>query len=194
MTCLTVRRSIPLAGLASILLLAGALTARAAVSSTNPPPRLITAVHLQNVYQAGPSLYSGGSPDDEAGFAEMARLGVKTIISVDGGRPQLELARKHGMRYIHLPIGYDGIPRNRVVELIKASSATNGTIYVHCHHGLHRGPAAVAIICQARAGWSTNQATAWLKQAGTSTNYAGLFLSNLEFRPPTLRELVQEGD
>jgi cytochrome c556 len=39
------------------------------------------------------------------------------------------------------------------------------------------------VICAANAGWTTNQALAWLKQAGTSTDYSGLYRSVREFRP-----------
>jgi len=126
----------------------------------------LPSTHLHNVFRATPKIFSGSSPDNEAGFAEIAKLGVKTMVSVDGGRPDVETAKKFGLKYIHLPIGYDGIPSNRVVELVKAAQTLEGPIYVHCHHGLHRGPAAVAVMCEAVAGWSTNLAEQWLKRAG----------------------------
>jgi len=110
---------------------------------------------------------------------------------VDGGKPDVETARKHGLRYIHLPIGYDGVPTNRVAELTKAAQSAQGLLYVHCHHGLHRGPAAVAVICEATAGWTTNQAVTWLKQAGTSPDYAGLYRSATEFRMPDAAVLAR---
>ena len=31
-----------------------------------------------------------------------------------------QLAKKYGMRYVHLPHGYDGIPEERIAELAKA--------------------------------------------------------------------------
>ena len=118
----------------------------------------LPSTHVHNLFRATTNVFSGNSPDSDAAFAEIAKLGVKTIISVDGGKPDVELARKHGLRYIHLPIGYDGVPANRVAELVKAAQSSHGPLYVHCHHGRHRGPAAVAVICQATVGWTTNQA------------------------------------
>jgi hypothetical protein len=109
---------------------------------------------------------------------------VKTVISVDGARPEVELARKHGLRYVHLPHGYDGIGTNLQLQLAKAAESLPGTIYVHCHHGKHRGPAAAAVICMAREGWSAEQADAWLRAAGTSTNYQGLYDTVKGFRKP----------
>jgi protein tyrosine phosphatase (PTP) superfamily phosphohydrolase (DUF442 family) len=139
---------------------------------------------VHNLFQASTNVFSGSAPEDDAAFAELARLGIKTLISVDGSKPDVETARKYGLRYIHLPFGYDGVPTNRVAELAKAAQSSEGPIYVHCHHGLHRGPAAVAVICQASAGWTTNQAVSWLRQAGTSPDYPGLYRATAEFQMP----------
>jgi len=157
--------------------------------ATNGVASPLPSTHVHNLFRATTNVFSGNSPDSEAAFEEIKALGVKTIISVDGGKPDVETARKFGLRYIHLPIGYDGVPTNRVIELIKAAESADGPLYVHCHHGLHRGPAAVAVICEGTAGWTTNKAVEWLKQAGTAADYTGLYRSALEFRRPTEAEL-----
>ncbi len=151
----------------------------------------LSSTHVRNLFRATTNVFSGNSPSGDAAFAEIARLGVKTVISVDGSKPDVATARKHGLRYIHLPIGYDGVPTNRVAELAKAAQSSDGPVYVHCHHGLHRGPAAVASICQSTAGWTTNQAVAWLKQAGTAADYAGLYRSAINFRLPEASALAR---
>jgi protein tyrosine phosphatase (PTP) superfamily phosphohydrolase (DUF442 family) len=170
-------------------LFVGAVGSTAAVderpnSTTNAVGTPLSSTNLHNLFRATTNVYSGSSPEGATAFAELRQMGVRTIISVDGSKPDVEAARKHGLIYIHLPIGYDGVPTNRVAELAKAGQSSAGPIYVHCHHGLHRGPAAVAVICEAAAGWTTNQAVAWLKQAGTATDYAGLYRSAVEFRLP----------
>src|SRR5262245_5214765 len=63
---------------------------------------------LHNVFRVSERVYSGSSPDGDAGFAALEKLGVKTIISVDGAKPDAEAAGRHGLRYVHLPFGYDG--------------------------------------------------------------------------------------
>src|SRR6185436_3172872 len=115
-------------------------------SSTHAVGNALPSTQLHNLFRVTTNILSGSSPYRDAAFAEIARLGVKTIISVDGTRPDVETARNHGLRYIHLPFGYAGVPTNRVAELVKAARTASGPIYVHCHHGLHRGPAAVAVI------------------------------------------------
>ena len=176
---------------------AGSFAAEPAPRAIKPAPATnavgtpLPSTHLHNLFRATTNVFSGSSPEDDAAFGEIAKLGVKTIISVDGSKPDVETARKHGLRYIHLPIGYDGVPTNRVAELAKAAQSSPGPLYVHCHHGLHRGPAAVAVICEATAGWTTNQAVAWLKQAGTAADYAGLYRSAMDFRPPAAAALAR---
>jgi hypothetical protein len=144
---------------------------------------------IHNLFRLATNLYSGSVPDGEQGFAALAELGVKSIITVDGAKPDLESARKFGMRYVHLPHGYDGIGSNVQVQLAKAAEVLPGPIYVHCHHGKHRGPAAAAIICMAREGWSPRQAEAWLASAGTATNYSGLYEVVRHFQKPTVEQL-----
>jgi hypothetical protein len=97
------------------------------------------------------------------------------------------------MRYVHLPIGYEGLPQQRGAELARAaqSARAQGPVYLHCHHGKHRGPAAAAVICRALDGWSADKADDFLKQAGTSPDYPGLFRDVRTFRPPTTAELAR---
>ena len=144
---------------------------------------------LHNLYSVGANVYSGSSPDGEAAFAALAKLGVKTIITVDGAKPDVETAKKYGMRYVHLPHGYDGISTNLQFKLAKAAEVLDGPFYVHCHHGRHRGPVAAAVICMAKEGWPAEQAEAWLVAAGTSSNYSGLYDVVRDFRKPTAAQL-----
>lgn len=160
----------------------------AATTNTVAKPIEVPGVH--NAFRVTDKIFSGSQPEGDAAFAALAKLGVKTIVSVDGSVPDVTAARKHGLRYVHLPYGYDGVPTNRVTELAKLATEMSGPFFVHCHHGLHRGPSAVAIMCEASEGWSPAKAEAWMHEAGTAADYAGLYRSAREFKPPTARELA----
>jgi protein tyrosine phosphatase (PTP) superfamily phosphohydrolase (DUF442 family) len=149
---------------------------------------------IHNAFIAAGNVFSGSQPEGDRAFEALANLGVKTIISVDGSKPDVETARKHGLRYVHLPFGYDTVPTNRVAELVKAVETSPGPVFVHCHHGLHRGPTAVAILCEATQNWTTNQAAAWMRDAGTASDYAGLYRSVANFRHPTKAQLAAVKD
>lgn len=161
-------------------------------TAQDPPPFLLEKMEvegLENVFRVRPNLYSGGQPT-EAGFAELAKLGVKTIISVDGAAPELDLAHKYGMRYVHLPIGYDSVPIEQQQKLVKARLTFPGPVYIHCHHGKHRGPAAVMSLCRATDPTLTAaRAADSLKVMGTAARYAGLYAAVAAARPPTDEEL-----
>ncbi|MEO6787934.1 MAG: cytochrome c, partial [Chthoniobacteraceae bacterium] len=156
-------------------------------------PQPVELPGIENAFRVTDRILSGSQPKLDIAFESLAKAGVKTIISVDGARPDVEAAKKHGLRYVHLPFGYDGIPANRIAELAKAAGPDAGTVFIHCHHGLHRGPAATAVICEAVAGWSPAQAETWLKQAGTSADYPGLYRAVREFRAPTPEDIARTG-
>ena len=156
-----------------------------AAVQTNQIAKPIHLDGLQHTYQVTDRIFSGSQPDSDTAFAALTRLGVKTIVSVDGSKPDVDLARRFGLHYIHLPFGYDGVPPQRVAELAKVVAVQPGPFYVHCHHGLHRGPTAVAVMCEADEGWTPEQAVAWLHEVGTSDDYPGLYRSAREFKPPT---------
>ncbi len=132
---------------------------------------------LPNCIRVCQGVYSGGQPEPEVGFESLSNLGIKTIISVDGALPDVESAAKLGLKYVHLPHGYDGINREQAVLLSKAIGDLDGPYYVHCHHGKHRSPAAAAVACIGRGIFNSNQGLQLLSDAGTSTEYRGLYQS-----------------
>jgi protein tyrosine phosphatase (PTP) superfamily phosphohydrolase (DUF442 family) len=153
----------------------------------------VSVAGIENVYRLGPHLYSGGQPGGAESFSALENLGVKTIISVDGSRPDIEAAGRFGIRYVHVPVGYDGVPREQAVRIIKAAQTLPGPVFIHCHHGKHRGPTAAALCGIATEGWSKSQALDWMKRAGTSPDYRGLFATIDRFTLPTTDELAKVG-
>jgi hypothetical protein len=158
-------------------------------NSIAPGVHELKAKGITNFYQLSDRIYSGSAPEGDAAFAELQARGIKTIITVDGAPPDADAARRFGIRYVHLPIGYDSVPTNQELRLIKAAETLPGPIFVHCHHGQHRGPASAAVICMGTAGWTPEEGEAWLHLVGTATNYAGLYKSVATFQPPTSETL-----
>ena len=146
-------------------------------AATNVLPYKLNARHLPNAIQVHEKVISGGQPEGEQGFRELKELGVKTILSVDGAKPNIPLATQFGLRYVHLPHGYNGIEPERIAELAKAVRDLDGPIYIHCHHGKHRSPAAAAVACVSAGLIEPGSTRSILKIAGTSEHYRGLFES-----------------
>jgi hypothetical protein len=166
---------------ATVACMATAYTmAQTAEPHTAEPPSLEAqrpsdAPGLHNVVAYGPRCWSGSLPEGDAGFASLQSWGVRTVISVDGAVPDVARAARFGLRYVHLPIGYDGFDDARKLELVRAVRDLPGPIYIHCHHGKHRSAGAAAAVA-ASLGWMSPQAAiARMKVSGTSESYPGLY-------------------
>ena len=141
---------------------------------------------IENLIRVDAGLYSGGEPHGAAAFDALQALGVRTLLSVDGMKPDVEAARARGMEYVHIPVGYGGIDASAAERIAAVMRTRPGPVYVHCHHGKHRGPAAAAIawLCSTNAPANASAASELLREAGTDPKYDGLFASVRDFHPP----------
>ncbi len=107
-------------------------------STTELTLHTIISQNLSNAIRLPENLITGGLPVGNAAFQELQQMGVQTIISFDSKKPDVTAAKRYNIRYVHLPLGYDGIDEQRVKELTAAITQLKGSIYIHCHHGKHR--------------------------------------------------------
>ena len=147
---------------------------------------------LHNTVAYWPSLISGSVPDGQEGFDSLQAMGVRTIISVDGAAPAVEEAAARGIRYVHLPIGYNGMDRQRTMEIARAIQAAQdrdpgAPVYVHCHHGKHRSAGALGAAVVTLGYATPDMAKARMRVSGTSLSYAGLYKC-VEAAQPANRE------
>lgn len=198
--------------LAGFLLLAASacnVSERDAAVAVAPPAGAPTFAGMQvvedpdvhHLIHVSDRIWSGAAPEGEATFAALAARGIQTMVNVDGARPAIELAAKYGIRYVHIPFGYDAVDETAALQITRLIEETDEPIYFHCHHGVHRGPAAAAIALQAETGCSAEDSTALLRLARTDPKYAGLWRDVRAFtvppasvpRPP-LHEVAPVGD
>lgn len=153
---------------------------------------------LHNVVTYAPGLISGGAPEGDAAFDSLRAMGVRTVISVDGAKPNLAAAKSRGMRYIHLPIGYDGMDDHRTLEIARAIQLSraehpDAPVYLHCHHGKHRSAGALGAAAVTLGELTPQQAEVKLRTSGTSPSYPGLYECVADARPATRDELAAVG-
>ena len=139
---------------------------------------------LPRMYHVSDKIMTGYEPLGALGFESLKALGVKTIVSVDGAMPNVELARSNGMKYVHIPIGYDGIPDEAARAITRVMRDLDGPVYFHCHHGRHRGPSAAAIALRAETGCGADEALSVLSKCGTGKEYKGLWKSVADYKAP----------
>ena len=164
---------------------AACLIAACATAHTTAPasPAAQKIGGLQNVVRITDWLWSGAQPEGAEDFQSLADLGVMTIVSVDGAQPDVEGAKLAGLRYVHIPFGYDGIPEVARAQLKLATTECERPIYVHCHPGKHRGPAGAAIIYRCDTNCRAEDAAEIMRVAGTGEQYTGLWRDVREFEP-----------
>ncbi len=155
------------------------------VDATKP----VTLAGLHNVVTYGPNLVCGGVPEGDEGLHTLAAMGIKTVVSVDGAVPDVALAEKLGMHYIHLPISYDGITPERQKELAQTIANVDGPIYMHCHHGKHRSASALGTAMVLAGKLTPEAAESRMKVSGTADTYQGLWKAVHEGKQLTAAEL-----
>jgi cytochrome c556 len=160
-------------------------------SAATPAPAAVTLddhgapVGLHQHRRWSEKIGQGAQPEGEEAFRNLQALGYVTVLSVDGSAPEVELAAKYGLAYVHVPIGYDGIAVEEQIEILKAVKESPGPVYFHCHHGKHRGPAAAMIAREGLEGLSCEDAVKALELSQTGKEYAGLYRDVREFKAPT---------
>lgn len=147
-------------------------------------------VGLHNYHPLAGKITSGAQPEGEEAFRNLAALGFTTIVSVDGALPDVATAKKYGLRYVHVPTQYSGVKTEEQLQIVKAIEVSDGPVYVHCHHGKHRSPAAAAAACVSLGLMTHEQALAAMKEVGTDPKYQGLYRDAAAARPFTAEELA----
>ena len=131
---------------------------------------------LRNVFVLSEHIVSGGEPLGPEAFQRIASWGVRTVISVDGKRPDAENAAAAGLRTVHIPVQYKGLTAEQLLQIAKTYRELDGPFYVHCLHGRHRGPAAAAVGRLVLDGADRGEVLAEMRQwCGTSPKYEGLY-------------------
>lgn len=113
-------------------------------------------------YRGGQSL--GGH------YADLAALGVKTVINLTSGEDvrddEQAMVEKHGMRYLHIPMTTRKAPTEAQIASFMAAvgDTASGPVYVHCVGGRHRTGVMTAVYRMTKDGLTGEQAFKEMKQ------------------------------
>lgn len=143
---------------------------------------------VKNVYRLSPRIITGGQPDAEAGFAELQKLGVKTIVSVTDAVPDEETARRYGMEYVHVPMDYEGVSPEQRAQILGAATKTSEPVYIHCNSGRNRGATAAAMCLIGVEGKSIEDAILWMKRRGVDEEKHKLYDAVRNYSPEPATE------
>ncbi len=124
-------------------------------------------IGIKNFGQMNERFYRGAQPKEDD-FADLAALGVKTVIDLRDKpksyeKPAVEAA---GMRYVNIPMDDRSYPKAEQIEafLKLVGDPETGNFYVHCAGGRHRTGVIGAVYRFTRDGWNYDQAYAEMKK------------------------------
>lgn len=119
--------------------------------------------NLPNFHKLNDRVYRGGQPK-EAGFAELKRMGIATVIDLrDDDENALEekaMVEKAGMRFINKPLENWSRPDEKDIDEIlkQIDMAANQPVFVHCKRGKDRTGTVIAVYRMTHDGWTAKQA------------------------------------
>lgn len=124
-------------------------------------------VSLENFGKVNENYYRGSQPD-AAGFADLNRLGIKTVIDLreDSREEAPGLARRAGLQYINIPLSTKRpATDDQTAYFLKlVNDPANWPVYLHCKGGRHRTGEMTAIYRITKDGWTADQAYQEMKK------------------------------
>lgn len=113
---------------------------------------------LTNFYKVSDSLYRGAQPEVN-GFAELKKIGIKTIINLRANHSDVEMIKGLGFQYINIPINTWDIDDKDVAVFLKVVlDPNNQPVFVHCQHGSDRTGTMAAIYRMYVQNWPREKA------------------------------------
>jgi protein tyrosine/serine phosphatase len=124
-------------------------------------------IRIDNFGTVNEKLYRGSQPN-KRDLTDLASLGVKTVIDLqgDGQRDEQQLVEAAGMKYYRIGLSSSARPTSEQAQqfLKLVDDPSNQPVFIHCHGGRHRAGAMTAIYRMTHDGWSADQAYAEMKE------------------------------
>ena len=159
-------RVFPLRHQVAVLILAASVAApvyaKDAKSPTAPAAASAPAVRIDNFGRINEHYYRGALPAGQD-FADLAKLGIKTMIDLtngDGDSEEQRLAESAGMRFVKIAMSTRIVPTTEQIStfLSIVNDPASQPVYVHCVGGKHRTGVMTAIYRMTSEKWAPEQA------------------------------------
>jgi len=122
-------------------------------------------IHIDNFGRIDDVYYRGAQPDRQ-GIADLAALGVKTVIDLTTDEPDEKfLVERTGMKFYRIPLTTSAPPSDGAIRLFLklVTDPAAQPVFVHCQGGRHRTGVMTAVYRMTQDHWSAAQAVAEMK-------------------------------
>lgn len=127
----------------------------------------VSGIPVENFGKVNDNYYRGSQPD-AASFAQLKRLGIKTVVDLrkDSRAEEPDQVRSLGMQYFNIPMKADraATPEQTDYFFKLVNDPANWPVYVHCKGGKHRTGALTAAYRIAHDGWTADQSFEEMKK------------------------------
>ena len=128
----------------------------------------ISKIRIDNFGRVDATYFRGSQPEGHD-YADLAALGVKTIINLtsdDGEANEQAMAEQAGLKYLQIPMTTHEPPTPaQLAEFLKVvNDPASQPVYVHCVGGRHRTGVMTAAYRITQDGWTADQAFQEMKQ------------------------------
>lgn len=143
------------------------MAARAAGPDRSAATTTASTIGIDNFARINANYYRGAQPDGDE-YAQLAALGVKTVIDLtrDDTQPnERSMVETAGMTYVQIPMTTHTAPtRDEVAKFLRiVNDPRSQPVYVHCVGGRHRTGVMTAVYRMSNDGWTADQAFAEMK-------------------------------
>lgn len=125
------------------------------------------ATPVDNFGKVNDNYYRGSQPTGNE-FAELKKLGIKTVINLrkDSQQNSGDLARAAGLQYVSIPLTTKRAATSEQTEyfLRLVNDRSNWPVFVHCKGGRHRTGEMTAIYRITHDGWTAERAYEEMKK------------------------------
>jgi protein tyrosine phosphatase (PTP) superfamily phosphohydrolase (DUF442 family) len=131
---------------------------------------------IENFGRINEHYYRGSQPTQQQ-FAELKRLGIKTVIDLreDSKKDASQQVIDLGMKYFHIPlkVRVPATEEQTTFFLSLVNDPANWPVYVHCKGGRHRTGAMTGIYRITHDGWTADQAFREMKDYDFEKGWLG---------------------
>jgi protein tyrosine/serine phosphatase len=145
---------------------------------------------VANFQKVDDRVYRGAQPTD-VGFANLAKLGIKTVIDLRFSGEHSQAAEEkrvtaQGMHYVSIPMHGMSTPSNEsIFKTLALLTDTNaGPVFVHCKRGADRTGTVVAVYRIQHDRWKNEKALEEARSLGMSWFQKAMQNYILRYRPP----------
>jgi uncharacterized protein (TIGR01244 family) len=128
----------------------------------------LSKIHIDNFGRIDANYFRGSQPKGQD-YADLAALGVKTLINLtsdDADESEASMAKSAGLKYLQIPMTTRVVPTaDEITTFLKAvTDPASQPVYVHCVGGRHRTGVMTAIYRMTLDKWTGQQAFKEMKQ------------------------------